>query len=78
MTGTLTIIAIVISSVVVLVTLGRISRQLDSSIKVFKKISKHLLAGKSGEDVTISRIQREVDLLKQRVKTMNGDIEWKG
>ncbi len=73
-----TVIAIVVSSVVVLLTLAKISRQLDNIICLFKSTDKILAAGKSQEDMTSSQILRNLHNLEQKIKTAKGDIEWKG
>ena len=73
-----TVIAIVVSAVVVLLTLGKISRQLDSIIALFKSTDKKLAVGKSQEDMTSSQILCHLHNLEQKIKTAKGDIDWKG
>ncbi|MEW6026956.1 MAG: hypothetical protein AB1599_06665 [Planctomycetota bacterium] len=75
---TLTIIAVVLSSVVVLITLAKISRQLDGIINYLKKIDKELLSQISHEDISASQIQKQLGNLTKELKTKKGDIDWKG
>ena len=72
--GTLTIVALVVSSIVILVTLGKISRQLDNITTMFKVIDKKLAAG----NLTSTTIQEKIDWIEKDIKATKGDIDWKG
>jgi len=76
--GILTIIAVGISSIVVLVTLGKISRQLDQLVNLLKTIDKKLSGVQSKEDLSASQIQRQIHDLTSKLKEVKGDIDWKG
>ena len=73
-----TTIAIVVSAVVVLLALSKISRQLDNITALFKSMDKKLAAGKSQEDMTSSQILDHLHDLEQKIKIAIGDIDWKG
>jgi predicted PurR-regulated permease PerM len=78
MISSLTIIAVVISGIVVLLTLGKISRQLDQLINLLKTTDKKWAVSQSKEDFSASRIQRQIDELTRELKIKKGDIDWKG
>ncbi|MFH1230589.1 MAG: hypothetical protein V1709_03740 [Planctomycetota bacterium] len=73
----ITIIAVAISSIVVLITLGKITHQLDHIISLFKTIDKKLSDTQIKEDISASQIQRQVHDLDTKLKTIKGDINWK-
>lgn len=74
----LTVVAVAISSIVVLITLGRISRQSDLLNKLLKSIDQKLTASKAKEDISASQIQRQIHDLNEELKMKKGNIDWKG
>ena len=74
----LTVVAVAISSIVVLITLGRISRQSDLLNKLLKSIDQKLTASKAKEDISASQIQRQIHDLDEELKIKKGNIDWKG
>jgi len=74
----ITIIAVAISSIVVLITIGKISRQLDHIIALLKIADKKLSETQVKEDISASQIQRQVHELDTKLKTIKGDVNWNG
>ncbi len=73
-----TIIAVVISSVVVLITLAKITCQQDKMIASLGKIEKKLSALTSIDDISSSRIQSQLHDLQKKINLSKGDVDWKG
>jgi hypothetical protein len=65
--------ATLLSSVVILIVLAKLSRQMDNMDKKLKIMDRKLLE----EDVIASRINKELEWIKSEFKTFEGNIKWK-
>lgn len=65
--------ATILSSVVILIVLAKLSRQMDNMDKKLKIMDRKLLE----EDVIASRINKELEWIKSEFKTFEGNIKWK-
>ena len=74
----LTMIAVVIGGLVVLIVLGKISRQLDKITTTLTAMEKKLTAFHSTEDSKIIQAQGQLHELTKEIKTMKHDVDWKG
>lgn len=74
----LTMIAVVISGIVVLIVLGKISHQLDKITTTLNGMEKKLTAFHSTEDSKIIQAQSQLQDLTKEIKTMKHDVDWKG
>jgi uncharacterized protein YoxC len=76
--GFLTILALAISSIVILITLGKLSRQLDKITTILNSMDRKLTYFHSIEDSKIIQSQSQLHDLIKEVKTIKHDIDWKG
>jgi uncharacterized protein YoxC len=63
----------VLSSIVILIVLAKLSRQMDNMSKTLKAIDKKILE----EDIIASRISKELEWIKSEFKILEGDAKWK-
>jgi uncharacterized protein YoxC len=69
-----TIVALVINFIVILITLAKLSRQMDSLQKVLKMVEKRI----TEEDHFIMKITEIVTRVEKGMQAKKGDIDWKG
>lgn len=75
---TLTVMALVVNIVVVLLTLGKISRQLDKLVNMFTGLDKKLSGVKHTEELSVSQLMTKIQGLETQLRAAKGDIDWKG
>mgnify|MGYP001620130448 CR=1 FL=1 len=63
----------VLSSIVILIVLAKLSRQMDNMSKTLKAMDKKILE----EDIIASRISKELEWIKSEFKILEGNIKWK-
>ena len=78
MSSTLTMASVVISSVVILLTLGRIFRQSTDMTASLKGIGTKLLLDKARNDITLDKMSCKISNLSQQIRSMKGDVAWRG
>ncbi|MFA6292976.1 MAG: hypothetical protein WC637_14410 [Victivallales bacterium] len=66
--------AVVINFIVILITLAKLSRQMDSTHKILKMMEKRI----TEEDHFIIKISEIVTRVEKGMQAKKGDIEWKG
>ena len=76
----ITIIAVALSSIVVLITLGKISRQMDKILSALALITKKLASLQEEEETEASVTQSQISRLSKDVQSIKGDhgVDWKG
>ena len=72
--STFTIVALVINFIVILITLAKLSRQMDNTFKILKMMEKRI----TEEDHFIIKISEIVTRVEKGLQAKKGDIEWKG
>lgn len=72
--STFTIVALVINFIVILITLAKLSRQMDNIYKILKMMEKRI----TEEDHFIIKISEIVTRLEKGMQAKRGDIDWKG
>ena len=72
--STFTMVALVINFIVILITLAKLSRQMDVIYKVLKMMEKRI----TEEDHFIIKISEIVTRVEKGLQAKKGDIEWKG
>lgn len=72
--STFTMVALVINFIVILITLAKLSRQMDNIYKILKMMEKRI----TEEDHFIIKISEIVTRVEKGLQAKKGDIEWKG
>ena len=72
--STFTMVALVINFIVILITLAKLSRQMDNTYKILKMMEKRI----TEEDHFIIKISEIVTRVEKGLQAKKGDIEWKG
>lgn len=72
--STFTIVALVINFIVILITLAKLSRQMDGIYKIMKMMEKRI----TEEDHFIIKISEIVNRVEKGLQSPKGDIDWKG
>ncbi len=72
--STFTIVALVINFIVILITLAKLSRQMDNTFKILKMMEKRI----TEEDHFIIKISEIVTRVEKGIQAKKGDIDWKG
>ncbi|MEI6425266.1 MAG: hypothetical protein WCP55_23855 [Lentisphaerota bacterium] len=72
--STFTVFALVINFIVILITLAKLSRQMDNIYKILKMMEKRI----TEEDHFIIKISEVVTRVEKGLQAKKGDIEWKG
>lgn len=67
-------VALVINFIVILITLAKLSRQMDNIYKILKMMEKRI----TEEDHFIIKISEIVTRVEKGLQAKKGDIEWKG
>lgn len=67
-------VALVINFIVILITLAKLSRQMDNTYKILKMMEKRI----TEEDHFIIKISETVTRVEKGLQAKKGDIEWKG
>lgn len=72
--STFTVVALVINFIVILITLAKLSRQMDGIYKILKMMEKRI----TEEDHFIIKISEIVTRLDKGLQAKKGEIDWKG
>ena len=72
--STFTVVALVINFIVIIVTLAKLSRQMDNIYKILKMMEKRI----TEEDHFIIIISEIVTRLEKGMRAKKGDIDWEG
>lgn len=72
--STFTVVALVINFIVILITLAKLSRQMDGIYKILKMMEKRI----TEEDHFIIKISEIVTRLEKGLEAKKGEIDWKG
>ena len=72
--STFTMVALVINFIVILITLAKLSRQMDNTFKILKMMEKRI----TEEDHFIIKISEIVTRVEKGIQAKKGDIDWKG
>ena len=74
MGSTLTIVAVAISSIVILLALGRITRQLVDVKTSLKLVETKLLLDKSKRNITFDKMNHRIDNLDRQIGAVKKDV----
>ena len=72
--GSFTMAALVINFIVILITLAKLSRQMDKIHNIMKMMEKRI----TEEDHFIIKISEIVTRMEKGLQAKKGDIDWKG
>lgn len=76
--GGLALVAIVVCAVVILLALGKITRQLVFMTDLLKTLDRRSSSRKATADHGLARIHEKLDTLERSINARKGSVDWQG